>query len=172
MKSLGFIIGITIGIILIVILYRFANTNHKTMTQYDERQKEIRGKAYQYAFYTMVIFEVIMLILEVGEIPLPVDGYILHFAGILIGSLVLACYCIWKDVYWGLNNNRKRYALIFLATAALNAIPLIGALTHGGLKEGGRFAPPVLNLLVLIMLAILGGELLVKHFVEKKEAAE
>ena len=168
-QSGGFVAGIVIGLILVVFLFKFANINHRAKTQYDERQKEIRGQAYQYAFYTLIGFEVLMLLLEVCEIRIPMQNYLLHFAGILIGCIVLACYCIWHDVYWGLNNNRKRYALIFLAAAVLNAIPVIGALMHGGLMEDGVFTAAVLNVMVLIMMAVIGIMLLIKHFADRSE---
>ena len=172
MKSAGFVIGILIGLIVAVILLKYSNTNHRTKTQYDERQKELRGKAYQAGFYTMMIYEAILLVLEICEISLPVPGYILHFAGIILGSLVLASCCIWMDVYWGLNNNRRRYGIIFLVCGILNAIPVIGAVTHGGLLQNGGASVPVVNLLVLIMMFVIGGELLVKAFLDKREAEE
>ncbi|MBQ3373890.1 MAG: hypothetical protein IJI45_10775 [Anaerolineaceae bacterium] len=172
MKSIGYIIGILLGIILVIVFYKFSNTNHKTKTQYDERQKELRGKAYQYAFYTLMIFEVLLFILDLCELPLPFPGYLLHFAGICLGSLVLASYCIWKDVYWGLNNNRKRYGILFLVCGILNAIPVIGAITHGGLFQQGESPVPAINLMVLILMVVIGTELLVKQLLEKREAEE
>ena len=172
MKSIGYIIGILFGIILVIVFYKFSNTNHKTKTQYDERQKELRGKAYQYAFYTLMIFEALLFILELCEISFPFPNYLLHFAGIFLGSLVLASYCIWKDVYWGLNNNRKRYGILFLVCGILNAIPVIGAITHGGLFREGDSPVPAINLMVLILMVVIGTELLVKQLLEKREAEE
>lgn len=172
MKSFGYVTGILVGLVIAVILLKYGNTNHKYKTQYDERQKEYRGKAYQYGFYTLLVFEVLTMLPEIGEISLPIPGYILHFAGCTIGILVITSYCIWKDVYWGLNNNRKRYGIVFLAAGILNAIPVIGALTHGGLVRDGKLESPAINLLVLIMMVVISAELLMKAFLEKKEADE
>lgn len=165
MKSASIAIGIMVGLFVAVLLCIYANRNHRAKSEYDERQKEIRGKGYQYAFYTICIYEILMMLLGIAEIEFPFEPYLFHFAGILIGGIVLSGYCIWHDAYWGLNNNRKRYAIIFLACALLNAIPVIGALTHGGLTTA-----PLLNLLVLVMLLILGSELLIKHLMEKRDA--
>lgn len=162
-KSAGVTIGILIGLILAVALILIANNNRKFKTQYDERQLRVRGDAYRYAFYSVIICEVILLILAIGEITLPIPEYVLHFGGILIGCLVLSGYCIWKDAYWGLNNNRKRYGIILVVAGLLNALPLFMVLSRG---SGSDF--PYVNLLTCIMLLTVGIELLLKHFLDKR----
>ena len=107
-KSAGVAAGIVVGLIVAIALFAIANNNRKIKTEYDERQQKVRGDAYRYAFYTVIICEVILFILAFGEISLPVPAYVLHFAGMIAGVLVLSGYCIWKDAYWGLNNNRRR----------------------------------------------------------------
>ena len=152
-KSAGITIGIFIGLILAVALILIANNNRKFKTEYDERQLRVRGDAYRYAFYSVIICEVILLILAIGEFTLPIPEYVLHFGGILIGCLVLSGYCIWKDAYWGLNNNRKRYGIILVVAGLLNALP-------------SDF--PYVNLLTCIMLLVVGIELLLKHFLDQR----
>ena len=172
MKSVSYFIGIVIGIILILVVYKFGNRNHKMSTDYDERQKKARGKGYQYGYYAMMIYEAVLLILYIGEISLPVESYVLHFTGMLIGAMVLSTYCIWHDAYWGLNNNRRRYGLIFLVLGILNAVPVIGSAMHGGLLENGKLATSGLNMGVLVMLTVIGAELLIKAQMEKREVDE
>ena len=161
-KSAGITIGILIGLILAVALILIANNNRKFKTEYDERQLRVRGDAYRYAFYSVIICEVILLILAIGEFTLPIPEYVLHFGGILIGCLVLSGYCIWKDAYWGLNNNRKRYGIILVVAGLLNALPLYMALSTG---SGSDF--PYVNMLTCIMLLVVGIELLLKHFLDQ-----
>ena len=172
MKALSILIGIAAGIGLALVIFKYSNRNHKMETQYDERQKDVRGKGYRYAYYAMMIYEAILLILSIGEVALPVESYVLHFTGMLVGAMVLATYCIWHDAYWGLNNNRKRYGLIFLALGILNAIPVIGSLARGGMLENGKLATPAIHLGVLIMLVVTGAELLIKAQLEKRGAEE
>ena len=162
-KSAGITIGILIGLILAVALILIANNNRKFKTEYDERQLRVRGDAYRYAFYSVIICEVILLILAIGEFTLPIPEYVLHFGGILIGCLVLSGYCIWKDAYWGLNNNRKRYGIILVVAGLLNALPLYMALSTG---SGSDF--PYVNLLTCIMLLVVGVELLLKQFLDRR----
>ena len=163
MKSAGLAIGILIGLVVAVALILISNNNRKVRTEYDERQLRVRGDAYRYAFYSVIICEVILLILAFGEITLPVPEYVLHFGGILIGCLVLCTYCIWKDAYWGLNNNRKRYGVILVVAGLFNAIPVFTSLSGA---VGSDF--PYVNLLCCVMLVVVGAELLLKQLADKR----
>ena len=163
MKSAGLAFGIMIGLILAIALILISNNNRKVRTEYDERQLRVRGDAYRYAFYSVIICEVILLILAFGEVTLPVPDYVMHFGGILIGCLVLSTYCIWKDAYWGLNNNRRRYGIILVVAGLLNAVPLFGALSRRSTLDF-----PFVNLLTCIMLLVVGVELLLKHFLDRR----
>lgn len=161
-------IGIMAGIIMVVIVLKFSNRDHRMTTEYDERQQKIRGKAYQYAFYTLVVCEVVHMAVDMGKIELPVEGAVIHFSNIIIAGLVLAGYCVWHDVYWGLNNDRRRYAISFIALAALNAIPVVGAVKNDSLIVDGRLSTPFINLMVLVMMAVLAVMLIIKEVIEKK----
>ena len=161
-KSAGLTVGIIIGLILAVALILIANNNRKIKTEYDERQLKVRGDAYRYAFYTVLVCEAILLIISFGGFSLPIPEYVLHFAGILAGLLVLSGYCIWKDAYWGLNNNRKRYGIILVIAGLLNAVPAAAALTHSTSLDF-----PYVNLLTCVMLLVIGIELLLKHLLDK-----
>ena len=71
-KSAGVTFGIIIGLILAIALILISNNNRKIKSEYDERQLRVRGDAYRYAFYTVLICEVILFILAFGEFSLPV----------------------------------------------------------------------------------------------------
>ena len=166
-RSAGVAVGIAFGLILAVALVLISNNNRKVKTEYDERQLKVRGDAYRYAFYTVLIWEVILFVLGVGEFRLPLPEYVLHFAGLMVAMIVLSGYCIWKDAYWGLNNNRKRYGIVFVAAGLLNLIPVLGGLRHA---DGFDF--PYVNLIVCVMLLIVGLELLLKHMLDKRAGNE
>ena len=171
-RTSGFVVGIFIGIILLLVIFRYANYNHKAKTEYDERQSRIRGKAYQLGFYTIMIYEVIVMALEMGNIPLPLESWMLHFAGVILGCTVLAVYSIWKDAYWGVNNNRRRYGIIFVFLAIVNAIPVVGAVREGTLITDGKLDIPFMNIIVLIMMGVIGIVLLIKAYTDRGMEAE
>lgn len=167
-KSAGVAVGILVGLIVAFVLIRLANSNRKVKAEYDERQLRVRGDAYRYAFYTVVIWEAVLIVLAYGDFHLPVPDIALHFAGIIIGALVLSTICIWKDAYWGLNNNRKSYGIILVVAGVFNAIPVVGRLSDAA---GSDF--PYVNLLCCVMLVVVGAELLLKQLADKRaESAE
>ena len=167
-RAVGVAVGILIGPVITVLLVRFANKNKKYKTEYDERQLRVRGDAYRYAFYTMAVIEVILFILKLAEVSLPVHDSVLHIASVLIGCIVLCVYSIWKDAYWGINNNRKRYGVVMVVCGLLNLIPVVGAFAEGSMVQDGMITGPVINLMVCIMLLLIGFELLLKHILEKR----
>ena len=92
-SSIGFAMGVIVGLILVVLLFKYANRDGKVKTEYDERQKAVRGKAYRYAFYAVMIYEALVCWLSMG-IELPAEQSVIHFFGIFVGITVQACYCI------------------------------------------------------------------------------
>ena len=167
-RSLGFIFGIVLGVILVIVIFKLANTNKKVVTEYDERQKAIRGRAYMYAFYTTLIVQVVMMWLAMSGIEIPVVPYIREFISVFAGLLVLCCYCIWKDVYWGLNNNRIRYIFVFGLFTVFNIFYLVWLVRDGYLMEDGKIGLPMLNIMVLFMMLVLAVEMLIKKLIGDK----
>ena len=154
--SFGMVFGLMVGLVIAVILLKFANKDHRFKTQYDERQEFIKGQGYKYSFYTLAILEAFLAILEIGGITFAIERYLVHFIVLLIGFTVLCVHSIWNGVYWGLNNNRKRYTAIIVIAVALNLIPVIAALVNGSLASEGFNSLPLLNVIVLIWMAVIG----------------
>ena len=171
-RSTGFVAGVLVGLILVVIIFKLANTNHKVKTEYDERQREIRGKAYMYGFYAIIVWEAVMMALDLAEAALPVEPFVLHFGGIFLGCVVVAGYSIWNGAYWGMNNNRRTYGIVLIVAGLLNAIPVIGSIRAGTFMKAGESSAPVVNLLVLIMLVAIGALLLVRQILDSGADAE
>ncbi len=169
---IGFPIGLMVGLIICVILFKIANTNKKIKTDYDERQEAIRNRGYKYSFYTMIAAEAVCLCIRAIDFALPFAGYLLDLAAILIGCLVLAIYTIWNDAYWGLNNSRKRYTAIFAVVVILNFFPVIMSLKTGFLATTGINSIPWMNIMVLIWLGIIGLAAVIKNIVKKNDTEE
>ena len=167
-KSSGFAVGIMVDLILVVIFFKFANSNHKIRTEYDERQKELRGRGYMFGFYAIIIYECLMMFLGFCGISVPVEPYFLHFGAILTGCMVLVCHSIWNGSYFGLNNNPGRYAVVFTFVTVLNAVPFIGAVLRGTLMEDGKPGTPFLNLLVILMMLIIGAVMLIRKLTDRE----
>lgn len=93
--------------------------------KYDERQMQIRGKAYKWAFITCVVY---FLAISVLDYLLPgglqADMFLLIWIGIFLGAVVCSVYCILNDAEIPLFRSAKTsYRLNFL----LGVLDLINA---------------------------------------------
>lgn len=77
--TFGVIMGLATGLIITAILMTFFNKDGRLKTQYDERQKSVRGRAYKYGFYGIVITNAILLIIATADIDLRILGMAQHF---------------------------------------------------------------------------------------------
>ena len=171
--GIGFVVGLMFAAVLCVILFKFANSNRKIKSEYDERQEAIRNKGYRYSFYTVLALEAVMTILSVSEVTFAFPVYLVHLGIILAGCLVLCVYCIWNDVYWGLNNNRKRYTAIVVIAIVMNIIPIIAGIANGSIVKGGAVdSLPVMNIMVIVWMAIIGLAAIAKKLFAKNEEEE
>lgn len=170
--AIGLAAGLMVGLIIAVALLKVANTDRKIKTNYDERQKVIRYKGYMYGFYTVLIYQVVMVFVHIAGAQLPIEDYALDFTGILLGCIVLCTYCIWKGVYWGLNNDPKRYYIIFAVCIVFNLLPIVIPAINGTLLEDGKIGLPMLNIMVLIMMAVVLITLAVKGIADKNNTED
>ena len=137
-RSVGFAIGLLVGIVIAVILIKMSNTNRKLKVEYDERQKKVLGDAYKYSFWTYMAVLILEMALFMSEDELPVAGYLWPFFTLIIGVTVYLGYSIWHGVYWGLNNNRRRYMIVMVLAFIFNVVPIIGGIRGGYLIEDGK----------------------------------
>ncbi len=166
--GIAFATGLMIAAVIVVCILKYANRDGKVRTEYDERQKAVRGKAYRYAFYTEIISQVVIMWILMMGIELPVEEYALIFIGVILGCIVLCAYCIWHDVYWGMNNDHRRFYIIFVVATILNAFPVVAGALRGTLIENGKIGMPLLNIAVLVMMAAVFIELFIKSMMDKK----
>lgn len=154
-RALGVGIGVVVGLILAIVIFKFANKDGKIKTEYDERQEKIRGKAYKLAFWTLGVL--LMAVTYISMImPFEVPTYILTFGSFVIAGSVLAIYCIVNGAYWGLNNNKLRYIVVFAVTGIINIALAVAAFVNQTIVVDGEIQPIALNLMCGIMLVVVG----------------
>ena len=75
------------------------------------------------------------------------------------------------DPYWGLNNNRKWYTIIFVFFLLFNLIPIIGVWSTEGFLNVIQ-GTSLVNVGVEVMLIALGIAFALRHMKDKTEEAE
>ena len=154
-NSIGALVGFFIGLLIASVLIIFSNKNRKFKTEYDERQKVIRGNAYKYGFMFLVCYLLLIMFFDATGFEIPLDLAALAVTGIVSGVTVVACYSIWNGAYWGLNNNVKRYMIVFIAGFVLNGVIAVISLVMGTMFKDGIVHGSFVNLIVTIMFVII-----------------
>lgn len=168
---IGIIAGIVVGLILVWVLLKVANKG-KSKTEYDERQLIGRGKGYKAGFVSMAITLGVLMLLDIGEIPLPVLKPVEYFIPVFVGLITAVSVFIFTDSYWGLNNDKGRYAIIFVAISAVNFLVPIVNIVFDRFLEDGKAGLSSVNLMCGILFIVIAIELLVKNSLDKKGGDE
>ncbi len=172
-RSVGFAIGIIVGLILCVVAVKFANKNHKLKSEYDERQKLIKGRGYMYGFYTVMIYEAVIMCFMVGGYPnLPIQQYIWHALGIYLGVAVVCVHAIWNRAYWGLNNDHKKYIIVFVICFLLNLLPVIGSIRSGVMIVDGYLDLPFVNIICVAFFLVIAVVAIIREIVDSRQSEE
>ncbi len=154
-RAIGFLFGITFGVIVSIFILRAFNKNRSIRTEYDEMQKQARGEAYMYGFYAMILFEFLTMLTEFFQ-PIPAEPLVIHFTAIMIGVTVQAVYSIMHDAFIGLNTQKNRYLIIMAVIAVINFAVAFAAFKDGRMIENGVLMAPFCNLMVGIAFLIIG----------------
>lgn len=172
--SLALIAGIIVGLLICVVLFIFANNNHKIKTEYDERQKAIMGKSYTYGFWAVIIVEVLFMCLRFRPSDaFPVPAYLFHVIPIYLGLTVVSVYQIWKRCYFGLNNNRGRYIGILIVAGIINTAIVVCAIVFAnGRMINGYYDLPYINILCEAYFIIMCVAVLIRWCLDRKEKEE
>ena len=97
---------VMVGLVIAVIVIKVCNTNGKFKTDYDERQKVMIGKSYKYAMITAWALMALYMVIDMGGNKLPMENSLVIFTIIVVSVMVHTSYAVWKDAYFGINNNK------------------------------------------------------------------
>lgn len=165
----GFICGVGVAVLLIWAATRRLNTDGNAKTEYDERQKAVRGVGYRYGYWTLAVWICVLIAIDLLEVKLPVTHTVLYFTGIVISGLVLSWYCIMHDAYWGMNSNVKYYTRFLIAIGGLNLIFGILEIARGHMVVDGVLQNNFINFEAGILIAGIGVFLLIKSRRDRRE---
>ncbi len=167
--KVAFVIGLSIGLLVVVILLATTKKGDETKCQFDERQELVRGRGFKYGFFTIMITNAALLFLNVLEVSLFSNMEVAMVVSIVIGISVFASYCIWNDGYFALNENRKSLLAIFGLMGTLNLVISIVNIIEGVVIENGAFTFRSTNLFCALLFIVIFIALLLKQIKDGKE---
>ncbi|MBQ0079152.1 MAG: hypothetical protein KBS66_04565 [Eubacterium sp.] len=171
-KAVGFVVGIILAIVLIVIFAKNRNTDGSARAKYDERQKIVRGKGYAVGFYTAMGYFVVVLMFDILCVKFPLTTGMVAFLGLIITALACVEYCIIKDAYWGLNENKKSYKWFFGIVGLINLAIGINEVREEGFFIDGFISDNLINLTVGVFLIIILITVFIKDNMDKRAELE
>ena len=176
--GLSLLLGIVTGLLFVRLFLVISKNEDRSETKYgegqgsvryDERQELVRGRAYTYGFYTFGIYNGIMSILSMGDIPIPAEQGVLFFVGIVIAGAVMITYSILKDGYFALNENRKTLLIIFCIVAIINFVGGMNGLHLGTVIREGKLALGSMNFFCCGLFLYIFVLLAAKSMLDKRE---
>lgn len=161
-KNFGIFWGVAVGLILVIIIRTVTKKGDEVGCKYDERQELIRGRGFKYAFFTMLICNLVIFILRSADMLEWAGAEILVMMTTLLGVMVYACYCIWNDAYFALNEKRIHMIIILGIAGIFNLFLGLGAILDGRAWQNGQLTIHSLNIYCGIMMLIIGAVMLLK----------
>lgn len=154
----GVIVGVLIAVLIALVL-RKSMGKGKGKPQYDERQLLARGRAFMWAFFSLLCYVALLGI--AGEEMRIVQENILAFLmiGVCISCSVFGIYSVWNDAYVQVGQNPRRYMILTACIGVLNianaAITITGHLSHGEMLPVIVIVNLMLGALMLAMSLVL-----------------
>lgn len=167
-RLLGVITGMIIGIVVCLVAFRLMNKDKKLRTNYDERQKAIRGEGYKVGFYTTGVSLLILMILESADIVLPIENMVVYFVCFAVGATALCSYSIWKGAYFGINNKRKQWMAFISIAAVINIVVSVNGVVDGDMIVDGKLSFLAINAISAVMFLTVLVSLGLRSLIDSK----
>jgi hypothetical protein len=120
MGNTEYILGFATGIILVAIATAVFVKKFKIHSEFDERQRLLRYRAYQVAFWVLVAYTCINSFLSSGVGIAWADDFTGTFTGVCIAITVFVVICIRNDAYFAVNQKPRFYFILFCVLVAVN----------------------------------------------------
>lgn len=166
--STGIFIGLFAGLMLVSILIRLMRKNHGLKGEYDERQELIRGRGFKIGFFTFLIGIAAVTVLN-GFLADYVSCTVLNFTVLCVSVLCYACYCIWNEAYFALNDNPKSFLIISGVIGIINLAGGISPFLRHTVVLSDPLPKGVLNLMCGLLFTGIFLTLGIKQLVTKEE---
>lgn len=161
------LIGLLVLIALLAIGYWSVVT--KNAGERDERQVLIANKGYKYAFFTIMLLNVMIYLFERYSDIIQLSKMDLALLNIWLGTLVFALYTIWRNAYFSVKvKNSNLTGWCFLVTGVSNFFSVFGD-RFGFFDEYFTRSQSIYMLFLGIFLIIVGSTILLRNYLDRKE---
>ena len=166
--NIGMLVGIAVAIGIFAVIAAIGKKRGRR-GEFDERQELIRGKAYQHAFFAVMLYSALYgLLVVTAERPLMEDG-LSALVAMFVGVVVFAVESIARDAFFTAKNRPKSYIILYAAVIFSQLVNAVGNIREGGLVQDGVLTMKVLPLVCAAVFAIVLAAIIVKAVQPQKE---
>lgn len=169
-RNIAFLIGMVIGILSLVAVALIQKLKKKkTWCEYDERQLQARGKAFQYGFVTLLFYNIFYAAIYGETEPswcIPMFGI---FLGIGISLVVMGGYAIWNDAFVQMDQSPLASYILFGGVGGVNLILAISHMLEGDFLTNGKIGYSGVNLVLGTAMLVLTGICIVRNCLDRGE---
>ena len=166
--NIGILVGIAVAIGIFAVIAAIGKKRGRR-GEFDERQELIRGKAYQHAFFAVMLYSALYgLLVVTAERPLMEDG-LSALVAMFVGIVVFAVESIARDAFFTAKNRPKSYIILYAAIVLMQIVNIIGNYSEGPFVESGVLTMRVLPIVCAAVFTIVLVAILVKAAQKPKE---
>ena len=153
---------------------KYKDTKKGSEQVYDERQKVLKGTAYKIAFIVTAATLGVCALFDglIGSYYQDFPSAVLMIFAIFSGFTVFSVYCIFKDAFFKIGQNRKGYMLSGFLIMVAN---ILGIISRSGMErtdiEQRLLFADALNFFAALFMGIIIVSLMIKEAMSKKETA-
>ncbi len=162
-------LGGLIGLAATALLLTLSKNGTDYKCKYDERQELLQGRAFKYAFYTLLIYLVFLIFFAMGNIRIPAEQSVVLSFGVIFSISVFAVYSIWKEAYFSLNENKVKLFWSFSLFLLFNLIIGIWCISSDPVIENGVLTYRCINLFLGIWGIFILIGIFIKQILSKRE---
>ncbi len=160
----GGLLGVAMVYLLLIL-----SKESKEELRYDERQIAARGKAFQYGFFTLLVYNLLYFVCDLCEVSIPMQPAMVSMIGAFLGALVMSSYCVWKDAYWQLNQRRGGLMCLFILIGVIDVVTGIRVCMRGDAVVDGVVSNDIAPLIAGAAFLLFGLVFAAKAVQEKLE---
>lgn len=142
----------------------------KQKQQFDERQKVEQYRACQYAYFTLIIYLVLYLLLNQAFYFVWCDTVFGISLGIVFSLSVFLAYCVFQDAYFGIGASKP--ATLFTANIAglPNLMLGIESIEDGNIIENGLITGKGIHFAIFALIVLLDIFVFIRKRLDKQAA--
>ena len=171
MLVLGFI-AVFVIVLTVIIIANVIKKQKKIKDEYDERQLLARNTAYKYAFFTLLFYNFVCVILSAAEIKWA-DTTAQIFIGICLSTFVFIALCIMRDAYFTQKRTMNSFLIFSFSMSIVALFNIISTVSSGeGFVSDLGLNPNVMPFCYGIMFFGSGIVTVIKKIINNKQAVE